>query len=89
LTWCPRIESAAGTSEFAAMTAVTTVTAAPTPMSVIQESPKTTSEATESTTIVPAKMTARPPVAVAIATESATSRPAPSSWRNRVTRKSE
>ena len=71
------------------MTAVTTVTAAPTPISVIHDRPKTTREATESTTIVPAKMTARPPVAVAIATASTTSRPAASSWRYRVMRKSE
>jgi hypothetical protein len=71
----------------AAITATTTVMAAPRPSFVMKSSPTTASAEIEIATVVPAKMTARPAVATAAAAASSDESPSWSACRNRVTMK--
>ena len=85
----PSIASTAGSSVFARITAVSTPSAPPTPMTVMNWSPIANRPVIEMATVMPAKITARPAVAAAAAAASRGGSPSCSSCLNRVTMNSE
>ncbi len=84
----PSSDRIAGSSEFASSTAVSTPRALPMPSLVMKSIPMMASPVIEIATVVPAKSTARPAVALAAAAASCGGRPSCRYCRNRVTMKS-